>query len=97
MAEAILGAKLTISTVHGPLNIETEPGTSTGNQMVLKHQGVPEFDPPENYDPILLRGDHIVVFKVVLPENPSEEIKDILKQMVANEQQNKDKYYAHKE
>ena len=67
LAEAILGTDLTISTVHGPLNIRVDPGTCTGQKMTLKHYGVPEFDPPENYDPELLRGDHIVVFKVRLP------------------------------
>ena len=52
LAEALLGTKITISTVHGPLNINVEPGTSTGDEMRLKHLGVPEFDPPEHYDPI---------------------------------------------
>lgn len=37
LAEAILGTDITISTVHGPLNIKIEPGTSTGQTMVLKH------------------------------------------------------------
>lgn len=46
--------------------------------MVLKHQGVPEFDPPENYDPHLLQGDHILSFKVRLPEENSQEMQDIL-------------------
>ena len=71
LAEAILGAQITVSTVHGPLNVKVEPGMSSGDRLVLKHQGVPEFDPPDNYDPILLRGDHILVFKVRLPENES--------------------------
>lgn len=79
LAEAILGTEMTISTVHGPLNIVVTPGTSTGETMVLKHQGVPEFDPPENYDPYSLRGDHIVLFKVRLPEkNDSPEMHDII-------------------
>lgn len=62
--------------------------------MVLKHYGVPEFDPPENYDPVLLRGNHIIVFKVRLPEPKSEEMKDILDKMVKNEEENKEAYYA---
>lgn len=64
--------------------------------MVLKHQGVPEFDPPENYDPLLLRGDHIVVFKVRLPDNQSEQMKDILEKIIKNDQENKKTYYANK-
>ena len=68
LAEALLGTKITISTVHGPLNIEIDAGTSTGDEIVLKHKGVPRFGQQEsNEDPELLRGDHIVVFKVLLP------------------------------
>ena len=68
--------------------------------MVLKHYGVPEFEPPENYDEVQLRGDHIVTFKVNLPSfNPNEadqtEMDKLLAQMLENEQQNSDKYYAH--
>jgi len=82
--------------VHGPLNITVEPGTSTGDELVLKHQGAPEFDPPEHYDPILLRGDHIVTFKVRLPDrNASQEVKDLLDKIVENEEANKERYYAH--
>ena len=62
--------------------------------MVLKHQGVPEFDPPENYDPIELRGDHIILFKVKLPEDQTEETREILRQMLQNEKENRSKYYA---
>ena len=97
LAEAILGTKLTISTVDGPLNIETKPGTSTGETMVLKHHGVPEFDPPENYDPKELRGDHIIIFKVRLPDDDSEEMRDILDQMIKNERANQAAYYAYQD
>ena len=41
--------------------------------MVLKHYGVPEFEPPENYDEVQLRGDHIITFKVNLPTYNSKE------------------------
>ena len=52
MTEAILGATITISTVHGPLNIKVEPGVCSGDTMVLKHYGVPEFEPPDHYDEV---------------------------------------------
>jgi len=71
LVEALLGANITIQTLAGPLNITTKPGVSTGDKMTLKHFGVPEFNPPENYDPELLRGDHIVRFRVLMPQyNP---------------------------
>ena len=31
LSEALLGTKITISTVHGPLTIETEPGRCSGD------------------------------------------------------------------
>jgi hypothetical protein len=34
---------------------------------VLKHWGVPEFNPPLDTDENMLKGDHIVTFKVLLP------------------------------
>ena len=37
LAEALLGTNLTISTVQGPMNIHMAAGTSTGDQLVLKH------------------------------------------------------------
>ena len=52
LSEAILGAKITISTVHGPLNVQVEPGVCSGDNIVLKHYGVPEFEPPDNYDDV---------------------------------------------
>ena len=94
LAEAILATELTISTVHGPLNISVEAGTSTGDTMVLKHKGVPEFDPPDNQDPISLRGNHILLFRVRLPDaaddaSPdSPEMRKILNQMIENEKGN---------
>lgn len=58
---------------------------------------MPEFDPPDNYDPLELRGNHIVQFAVKLPDAQAsnEAIKDILAQMAANEEANQDQYYAH--
>jgi molecular chaperone DnaJ len=68
LVEALLGAKLTIQTIDGPLTIETVAGLTTGDKMTLKHYGVPEFNPPENYDPQTLRGDHVVKFRVLMPQ-----------------------------
>jgi len=62
----------------------------------LKHWGVPEFDPPDLYDPTLLRGDHIVVFKVRLPsQTSSKEVKDILNEMVSDEWAHRATYYQY--
>lgn len=80
LLEAIKGTTITVQTLHGAVNVETEPGISTGDMMVLANFGVPEFDPPDNYDPLQLRGDHKLKFKVLLPEfNPeSDSVRDEL-------------------
>lgn len=53
LAEAILGCSTTVVTAHGPVNIKVLPGTCTGTTMVLKHMGLPEFNPPDyEYDEI---------------------------------------------
>lgn len=67
LTDALLGCKLTIDTVDGKINIELKPGVNEGDELVLKHKGVPLFQPPDNYDEELLRGDHIVRFKVQIP------------------------------
>ena len=98
LSEAILGAKITIATVHGPINIEVEPGRCTGDEMVLKNFGAPEFDPGEEYDEESLRGDHIVTFKVLIPRydpNSDEEIHKILTEMIKNESENQERYYSY--
>lgn len=67
LVEALRGASMTVQTVDGPLTITTQPGVCTGDTLVLKHFGVPEFNPPDEYDRETLRGDHILRFKVILP------------------------------
>jgi DnaJ-class molecular chaperone len=79
-----LGCKITIATVHGPLNISVQPGTSSDDTIVLKHWGVPEFNPPDNYDEKELQGDHILTFKVLLPnvKNISKEYKNAIDELL---------------
>ena len=73
LSQAILGANITIETVDGPRNIKVEPGTQQDDEMVLKHFGSNEWNPPDGYDPRTLRGDHVVKFKIVMAEKFSEE------------------------
>lgn len=47
--------------------------------MTLKHYGAWAFDPPDTHDPVKLRGDHIITFKVVMPKNLTDKQIEILK------------------
>ena len=71
---------------------------SSDDTFVLKHWGVPEFNPPDEtdiYDLTQLRGDHIIKFKVLLPnmEKVSPEEKSILEQILESEKANMDTFY----
>ena len=73
----MIGATITVMTIDGPYTVVTKPGVSSGDTMTLKHLGVPEFSPPDGYDPQTLRGHHIITFKVLLPEyNKSDSQQD---------------------
>ena len=93
LVEALRGATLTVQTVDGPLTLTTQPGVCTGDTMVLRHFGVPEFNPPDTYDPETLRGHHIVKFKVILPkydpENPEQSESDkVLRELLKLDREN---------
>ena len=66
--------------------------------MVLKHLGMPEFNPPDDYDETQLRGDHIVTFQVVMPDNSPEELEkraQLLKQFADIEAKSLSKFYGY--
>jgi DnaJ-class molecular chaperone len=97
LLEAMIGAKITVMTIDGPLTVETKPGVSSGDTMTLKHLGVPEFSPPDGYDPRTLRGHHVLTFKVILPEyhNSDSAHDQALRQLFQLDQQHQQQYYAH--
>ena len=49
---------------------------------------MPPFQPPENYNVNLLRGDHVIKFKVVIPSNMSQQQIDIIEEFQRHEQAN---------
>ena len=59
---------------------------------------MPEFDAPEDEDPISLRGDHVVRFKVLLPDfqpDGDSEKDKLIRRILEVEAKNKAKYYGH--
>ena len=99
LVEAILGCKITVSTAYGPANLTIPAGVCTGSSFVIKHMGMPEFDPPEDQDQTSLRGDHIVTIEVVLGEEKDAAIKlkreQLLREFLEIETRNKDKFYSY--
>ncbi len=58
--EAVLGARIAIATVEGPVSIRVPPGTQSGQRIRLRERGVPSRRSGQ-------RGDLVVEVQLVLP------------------------------
>ena len=63
LGEAVLGAKVRVPTVDGPVMLSVPKGANNGTVLRLKGRGVP--DPHRGS-----RGDQYVTLRVALPETP---------------------------
>ena len=72
--QAALGGKITINTIDGPYEYDLAPGTQTNTKITLKGKGIPTL---RNKN---VRGNHYVTLMVEVPENLTEEQKQVLKQ-----------------
>jgi curved DNA-binding protein len=71
--EALLGAKVEVPTLDGFKTLTIPPGTSTGQKLRLKGQGVPAS---KNHD----AGDLYVVPKIVVPKTIDEESRRLIEE-----------------
>jgi DnaJ-class molecular chaperone len=65
LTEAVLGASVTVPTIHGSVTLKVPPGSNSGSTFRLKGKG------------ILAEGkigDHYVKLRVVLPDPPDPEL-----------------------
>ena len=69
--EAILGGKIRVPTIDGPVAVSVPPGSNTGSRLRLKGKGVAKAHGGG-------RGDQIVYLEVVLPEKPDDELRSFL-------------------
>lgn len=80
LPEAVLGARIEVRTVHGPVLITVPEGSNTGTKLRLKGKGIHRQGgasaTPE-------RGDHYVTLKVVLPKNQDSAFKAFVKKWAA--------------
>lgn len=70
LGEAVLGAKVTVPTVDGRVALTVPPGSNTGTVLRLKGKGVPAGK---------TRGDQLVSLRVVLPDQPDNELETFLR------------------
>jgi len=71
LPEAVLGAKITVPTIHGPVSVKVPRGANTGSLLRLKGKGLPASSGNSV-------GDQYVKLRVVLPDPPDPELAQFL-------------------
>lgn len=72
--EAMLGTKVEVPTLDGPVTLTIPPGTSSGAKLRIKGRG---------FERSAEKGDQIVLMKVVVPKQLDDDSKEILKSLEA--------------
>lgn len=72
--EAMLGTTVAVETLEGEQEIEVEPGTQPGHEVVLKGAGLPRLGGRR-------RGNQRVILNVVVPTNLSEEQRAVVERL----------------
>ena len=75
-AQAALGARLSVPTIEGEVQVEVKPGTQPGHVHTLRAEGAPHLDRRG-------RGDLHVRFDVAVPRKLSEEQRRLIEQLGA--------------
>jgi molecular chaperone DnaJ len=76
VAQAALGAEVTIPTLDGEMSFEVPAGTQSGEDFVLRGKGVPHLRAPG-------RGDMVVRVTVVVPDDLTDEQRELLEKLAA--------------
>ena len=73
LAEATLGAKIEVPTLDGHKTMPIAAGTSSGQKLRLRGQGVPAFKDA-------LAGDLFVVVKIIVPKSIDDESRRLIEE-----------------
>ena len=65
LVEAVLGATITVPTIHGAVALKVPPGSNSGSLLRLRQKGIAA---PE------ANGDQYVKLKVMLPDPPDPDL-----------------------
>ncbi len=72
---AVLGGKITVDTLSGPVSINIKPGTSGGETLRLRGKGMPVSGKKDRH------GDLLIDIKVEIPKNLSEEEREAFQRL----------------
>lgn len=76
LAEALLGGRIEVRTVHGPVIVTVPEGSNSGTKLRLKGRGLQRVGSTT-------RGDHYVTLKVMLPRKADPDLKKFVKKWAA--------------
>lgn len=77
-SQAALGAKITIPTIHGDVDLKIPKGSQPGSLLKLKNKGI-ESDHAHMFGKSV--GDQIVKINVKIPTNLSDKERDLIEQL----------------
>ncbi|MDZ8054988.1 MAG: molecular chaperone DnaJ [Aulosira sp. ZfuVER01] len=73
--QAILGCRLEVDTVDGPVELIIPPGTQPNTVMKLENRGVPRLGNPVS------RGDHMLTILIDIPTKVTPEERELLEKL----------------
>ncbi|MFH7244485.1 MAG: molecular chaperone DnaJ [Spirulina sp.] len=73
--QAILGCKLQVETVDGPVELEIPAGTQPGTVLTLEGRGVPKLGNPVS------RGNHLITIQVDIPTRLKPEERELIEKL----------------
>lgn len=68
--ESVLGAKITVPTINGKVNVKVPPYSSSGEKLRLKGKGIKSKAG---------QGDEIITLKIIAPKTPDTALEEVLK------------------
>lgn len=71
LSEAVLGARITVPTVDGPVNVTVPEGSNTGTKLRLRGKGIGAAGKA--------RGDQFAILKIVLDDPGDKKLADLVR------------------
>jgi molecular chaperone DnaJ len=73
--QAILGDRIEVNTVDGPVEVTIAPGTQPNTVLTLENRGVPRLGNPVS------RGDHLITILIEIPTKINTEERELLEKL----------------
>jgi len=89
ISQAVLGGAVEVRTLYGTQSVKFPKGTQQGQKFKLSAMGVPRINSDRGE-----KGDHYVIFKIVVPKTLNQKQLEIFKQLAMLEEKPNVEQYA---